>query len=141
MRDTTHIPVFPSTAGHVSATPERSGNRLRGANDHAQGSTMVAAFRRLLAGVCVGLMLVGGLWYLMQIGHQTSALTAASRPVGVPQGVTLVTVGGGDTLWGLAQAHRPDWVGQEQWVDEVAAYIQIDADALFPGQILAIPTY
>lgn len=143
MRDTTHMPLFPS----AEQPRPLAGSGLHARQSHrrqpapSQGIVVATAVRRLIAGAVFGLVMVGMLWYLMQFNQQTSALTAAASEAPVPQGVVLVTVNGGDSLWAISAPHRPAWVGQEQWVQEVAAYNEISADAVFPGQVLAIPTY
>lgn len=144
MRDTTHMPLFPSAE---QQRPTSGLGRTNAVQAHrrrpspAQGVVVASAVRRLVAGAVFGLVLVGTLWYLMQFNQQTAALTEDQSIEAVPQGVVLVTVHGGDSLWTIASAHRPDWMGQEDWVKEVAAYNQIRPDTVFPGQVLAIPSY
>lgn len=144
MRDTTHMPLFPS------AEPQRplgdsGSDRTRRASHRQPSSTqgffVATAVRRLIAGAVFGLVLVGVLWYLMQFNQQTAALTAAPSTAPVRQGVALVTVHTGDSLWEISAPHRPAWIEQEDWVKEVAAYNQISDDVVFPGQVLVIPTY
>lgn len=143
MRDTSHMPLFPSVEPHRATGGSRPvyHPNSRPNLQHAQGLIVAAAVRRLLAGVVFGLVLVGVLWYLMQFNQQTSALTAAHSAEPIPQGVVLVTVNGGDSLWAIAAKYRPNWVDQEDWVQSVATYNMISADAVFPGQVIAIPTY
>lgn len=145
MRSNAPLKPIPSADSRVAppetirrGTSAQSAHRMGGC---AHGSVYATGIRRLIAGVLFGIVTVGVLWYFMQSNHQIAALTTEydnSRPA---QGVVLVTVVGGDSLWSITAPHRPPWLGQEEWVRDVAAYNQIDDDVLFPGQVLAIPTF
>lgn len=140
MSDTTQIPVFPSVT--KSTNPGHTSTCIGQRPSSSSGTTsVVIALRRMVAGVMVGMVLVACLWYLLQHRQHTAAKVVDPSLAPVVQGVVLVTVAQGDTLWDIAAYHRPGGIGQDQWVHDVAAYNQIAPDAIFAGQVLAIPTY
>ncbi|WP_336250317.1 LysM peptidoglycan-binding domain-containing protein [Stomatohabitans albus] len=139
MADHAPLPIFPAPVQAESARSQRH----RAGIHRASG-----AVPRLIAGICAGVLVVSALWYLLQLRQPSSALVirqsspvAAVSHAGPPQGVVLVTVSRGDTLWAVSALHRPDGIDQGQWVREVVRYNDMPSDAIFAGQVIAIPKY
>lgn len=78
-------------------------------------------------------------------------LLAAALVLGVPQiflagaapadeGYVTVVVRPGDTLWDLAEEHGPDGIDPRLVVYRIQKLSGLQGAAIFPGQVLKIPT-
>lgn len=163
MHKNPHISIFPATAHLVDTNPSPTNGPQanavpeQGASRGVRKMVAPGALRRLIAGGTVGLIVVGLMWYLLQF-HQVSSAVAINAvhgqneatiqgrvyendPAYAHKGVVLITIHAGDSLWDVSAYHRPPWADQAQWVAQVAAFNDIRPEAVFPGQIVAIPTY
>lgn len=56
-----------------------------------------------------------------------------------PVSFQYVSVGAGQTLWGLAEIYASDEQNKQEWVSELIALNNLTTSTLQPGQRLALP--
>lgn len=136
----THL-AFDGSAAVALERPARSLTLIEG------GRTAPTRERRPQAGrlttrqlACVFAVIACFVGALVAASFVSDALSVRSVAAALDAApVETVVVRPGDTLWGLAEAHRPDGVATSAVVDWAVRHNGLDTGALVAGQSLVLP--
>ena len=69
------------------------------------------------------------------------AATAMESSEGAPKEYETVIVQSGDTLWGIAAAHKPKKMDTRVYIDSLRELNEIKGTAILAGDVLLLPHY